>query len=108
MYIHFYPWYKRKSVIYKKIEIDIYDDVFVSALSKFMKDNMDISNIPEDLICIDYAKLSIYKYPTDAKTSESQKKTIEVFCIVKEIERDNIVYYEGWDPKSRGKSKVLP
>lgn len=103
-YLYFYNWYKKRDNLYTKIQIDIYDNHFISALSKFVKDNKDITNIPEDLICINHAKLSIYKYPKETKAlNVPERKAIVVFSIVKETKGDNIVYYEGWDPKSRGK-----
>lgn len=106
-YLYFYNWYKKRDNLYTKIQIDIYDNHFISALSKFIKDNKDITNIPEDLICIDHAKLSIYKYPKEAKALNlPERKAIVVFSIVKETKGDNIVYYEGWDPKSRGKNII--
>jgi hypothetical protein len=108
-YLHYYPWYKKRRFgPYKKIEIDIYDDVFVSTLSKYIKDNMDSSSIPEKLICIDHAKLSIYKYhaESDIKVTQNVIKPIAVFCLVKEINDDAVVYYEGWDPETRGE-KIL-
>ena len=68
---------------------------------------MKISNIPEKLICIDHAKLSLYNFPADFKVLDThKKKSIAVFCLVKEYEMDNIVYYDGWDPQSRGKKIV--
>lgn len=102
-HLHFYNWYKRRKVTYKKFKIDIYDEAFISNLNKYFNDGMDISCIPENIICIHLAKLFVYKHPTEIYTKTTNKiRAIAVFCIVKENNNDNIEYYEGWDPKSRG------
>ena len=98
---HYYDWMKRKQVLYKKIRIEIYDESFISAIKKYMNGN-DISKIPDRLICIDLAKLSIYKLPVVNNIKDEEVNTIAVFCIVKEIYDDKIVYYAGWDPITRG------
>lgn len=99
--LHYYEWMKRKQDLYKKIQIEIYDEAFISAIKKYINGN-DISNIPDRLICIDLAKLSIYKLPVADNTKETTVNAIVVFCIVKEINDDKIVYYAGWDPITRG------
>jgi hypothetical protein len=104
-YFYFYNWYKKRDNLYKKIQIDIYDDVFISTLNRYIKDNMDISIIPEHLICINLAKLFICKYPEKTDIGDVQK-AIAVLCIVKEANGDDIVYYEGWDPQTRVKKIV--
>lgn len=103
-YLNFYNWYKRRDNLYEKIQIDIYDDVFISTLNRYIKDNMDISNIPENLICINLAKLFMCRYPEKTDIGGVQK--IVVLCIVKETNGDDVVYYEGWDPQTRVK-KIL-
>jgi hypothetical protein len=106
--LHYYDWMKRKQVLYKKMRIEIYDESFISAIKKYMNGN-DISKIPDRLICIDLAKLSIYKLPVENNTKDEKLNTIVVFCIVKEIYDDKIVYYAGWDPITRGEriAKIL-
>ena len=104
-YLHFYNWFKKRDNLYNKIQIDIYDDAFISTLSKYINvgediSRADLSRIPEDLICVNLAKLFICKYSGKTDIGGVQK-ALAVLCIVKEIKDNNIVYYEGWDPQTR-------
>jgi hypothetical protein len=58
-----------------------------------------ISRIPENLLCINLAKLSIFRLPSGKKVENCN--TLAVFCIVKEIKDNNVIYYEGWNPRAR-------
>ncbi len=100
-YFHFYKWYKkRRKLTYTKIRIDIYDASFISCIERYLQGSMDINKIPEDLLCINLAKLSIIRLPKPLRIKD--KNAIAVFCLVKEINENNIIYYEGWDPQRRG------
>lgn len=103
-YLHFYKWYKRRQMTYMKIKIDIYDKSFISGIEYFLQGSMDISKIPEDLLCINRAKLSIIKLPTPLKVKSPN--AVAVFCLAKEYNENNITYYEGWDPQSRGQEAI--
>ena len=102
--IHFYKWYKRRMLTYMKIRIDIYDASFISCIERYLQGSMNISKIPEDLLCINLAKLSIIRLPNSLKVRE--KNTLAVFCLVKEVNENNIIYYEGWDPQRRGQDII--
>lgn len=102
--LHFYKWYKRRDVMYEKIRIDIYDASFMSCIERYLQGSMNISKIPEDLLCINLAKLSIIRLPNSLKVRE--KNTLAVFCLVKEVNENNIIYYEGWDPRQRGQEII--
>jgi len=103
-YLHFYKWYKRRKLTYMKIRIDIYDDSFISCIERYLQGSMDISKIPENLLCINLAKLSIIRLPNPLKVKD--KNTIAAFCLVKEVNENNIIYYEGWDPLQRGQDII--
>jgi hypothetical protein len=99
-YLHFYKWYKRRDRLYEKIEIDIYDGSFISCIEPYLQGSKDTSKIPEDLLCINLAKLSVIRLPESLKVKGNN--AIAVFCLVKEVSDNNIIYFEGWDPQQRG------
>ena len=103
-YLHFYNWYKSRKLTYMKIMIDIYDGSFISCIERYLQGSMDISKIPEDLLCINLAKLSIIRLPKPLNVKN--KNAIAVFCLVKEVSENCIIYYEGWDPQLRGKEII--
>lgn len=103
-YLHFYKWYKRRKLTYMKIRIDIYDASFISCIERYLQGSMNISKIPEDLLCINLAKLSIIRLPNSLKARE--KNALAVFCLVKEVSENNIIYYEGWNPQQRGQEII--
>lgn len=89
---------------YMKNRIDIYDESFISCIERYLQSSMDISKIPEDLLSINLAKLSIIRLPNPLKIKDHN--AIVVFSIVKEVNENNIIYYEGWDPQHRGQDIV--
>lgn len=103
-YLHFYKWHKRRDVMYEKIKIDIYDNTFISSIERYLQGSMDINKIPEALLCINLAKLSIIRLPKPLRVKD--KNAIAVFCLVKEVNENNIIYYEGWDPQRRGQDII--
>lgn len=98
-YLHFYKWYKSRKFTYMKIKIDIFDGSFISCIERYLQGSMDISKIPEDVLCINLAKLSIIRLPKPLKVRD--KNALAVLCLVKEVSGNNIIYYEGWDPQQR-------
>lgn len=103
-YLHFYKWYKRGMRSYMRNRIDIYDESFISCIERYLQSSVDISKIPEDLLSINLAKLSIIRLPNPFKIKDHN--AIVVFSIVKEVNENNIIYYEGWDPQHRGQDIV--
>ena len=103
-YLHFYKWFKSRKLTYMKIKIDIYDDSFISCIERYLQGSMDISKIPEDVLCINLAKLSIIRLPKPQKVNNNN--ALAVFCLIKEVNENNIIYYEGWDPQLRGKEII--
>jgi hypothetical protein len=103
-FLHFYKWYKSRNVTYMKIKIDIYDGSFISSIERYLQGSMDISKIPEDLLCINIAKLTVFRLPKLLKGRDNN--ALAVFCLVKDADKNNIIYYEGWDPQLRGKEII--
>ena len=103
-YLHFYKWYKKRGNPYRKIKIDIYDGSFISNIERYWQGGMDISRIPENLLCIKLAKLSISRL--NLKKKIKGYNALAVFCIAKEIRDNTIIYYDGWDSRTR-KENIL-
>ena len=109
-YLRLYKWYKKRSFPYEPKELKIYDSQFISSLQRFRVGNeFRVKEIPEELLCIEYAKMYFYKFPmtlygNDDIDNIAGKATssINVFGIAKEVEGDSVVFYEGWDPQKRG------
>ena len=103
--LNFYKWYKRRDNMHSiMMTIDIYDDSFISGIERYLQGTMDVNRIPESLLCINLAKLSVFKLPSEIK--EKDYNAFAVFCIAKEVNGNNIIYYDGWDPKTR-KEEIL-
>jgi HKD family nuclease len=103
-YFHFYKWYKRRGIMYKKIRIDVYDGSFISSIERYLQGSMDFRKIPENILCINLAKLFILRIPSGFKVKNYN--ALAVFCIAKDANENNIIYYEGWDPQKR-KEQIL-
>ena len=103
-YLHFYKWYISRKLTYMKIKIDIYDSSFISCIERYLQGSMDISKIPEDLLCINLAKLSIIRLPKPTKVKDNN--ALALLFLVKEVNENNIIYYEGWDPQQRGQEII--
>ncbi len=106
----------RNDLISKGLELCIYDKEFVATVNSIIGTkpltcfNKDI--IPDSLLRINLAKMFYYPFPSPM-FNKSQPRTwknstpraisaISVFGIVKEIDGDNVTFYEGWNPNERG------
>lgn len=69
-------------------------------------------SIPDSVLRIDLAKMFYYQFPSPM-FNKSQPRTwknsmprtisaINLLGIVKEIDGNRVVFYDGWDPKIRG------
>lgn len=56
--------------MYEKIKIDIYDNTFISNIKRYLQGSIDIRKIPEDLLCVNLAKLSIIRLPKPLKAKD--------------------------------------
>ena len=95
--------------------LDIYDERFILTIKRFSKtktSHLEFQDIPEKLLCIEHAKLFFYPFPSPMY-NKSQPRTwrnatprsipaINLLGIAKEVDGDNVVFYEGWDPQERG------
>jgi len=99
------------------LKLKVYDSDFISTIKKILngRDITDqtIEEIPDKVLCIEYAKMFFYPF-TIPKSNKLNSKTfrnnmnrkipgIDVLGIAKDINNENVTFYEGWDPQERGK-----
>lgn len=105
----------RQDIFAGGFRLEVYDKQFVETIRKF--DNKEqgykwYRDIPENILCIEDAKMFFYKFPTPL-FNNSEPRTwgnkeerlisgINVFGIAKEVNEDGIVFYKGWNPQERG------
>lgn len=82
---------------------------FASLNGGTMHHKYRVKEIPEELLCIKYAKMYFYKFPMTSYGNNDIEgiagkatSSINVFGIAKEIDGDCVVFYEGWNPQKRG------
>lgn len=91
-------------------ELDIYDEEFVAVMKMFnigtdwRKNRKFRKEIPKEILLIENAKVFFYKFPYPMFNKKRNKTipAINLFGIVKSVDGDNIIFYEGWEPKERG------
>ena len=103
----------------KGLNLEIYDEQFISDIKNVLGFNtLSITNwksIPDRMhrmLRIDLAIMFYYQFPTPMFNKKQQRSwknsmprkipAINVFGIVKKINGDNVIFYEGWDPQKRG------
>lgn len=99
------------------LKLNIYDRDFIDSI-KYILGTKPLglrtrSIIPDYMLRIDKAKLFFYKFSspmfnksqprTWRNTMPRTISTINVFGIVKEVDGDNVVFFDGWNPQERGK-----
>ena len=96
--------------------IIVYDKEFIKTIKEFLGANtlsyVTNSFIPDCMLQIEKAQMFFYKFPSPMfnKTQPRRWKNtmprtisaINLFGIVKYVEGENVVFYEGWDPQKRG------
>lgn len=111
---------EKDDIISKGLNLNIYDADFVDTIKKVLGTKQlsydSRSIIPDSMLRIDMAKMFFYQFPT-SMFNKSQPRiwknsmprtisAINLLGIVKEINGDNVVFYEGWDPQKRGEKIV--
>lgn len=106
----------RNEIMAKGLNLIIYDEQFVIDIKKILcSKTLSMTtrkSIPDSMLRIDLAKMFYYKFPT-LMFNKSQPRTwknnlprsisaINLLGIVKEVDGNNIVLYEGWEPQKRG------
>lgn len=107
----------RQIMIGRGLDLKVYDEKFVDVIKEFDNKTQGYNwykDIPENLLCIEYAKIFFHKFPTPLYNN-SQDKTwrngtsrlldgIDIFGIAKKVDGNNIVFYDGWNPQERGEN----
>lgn len=98
------------------LNLKIYDEGFIGAIKHFLGDKVlswkTQQDIPDSLLKINMAQMFFYEFRTPMY-NKSQPETnpnrtprlrrgINLFGIVKDVINNKIIFYEGWDPKTRG------
>jgi len=105
----------RNDIFAKGLKLKIYDEKFIADIKKFVCPKTFSSSkkcIPDDILIIDLAKMFYYQFSspmfnkslpeTHKNNMPRMRLAINLFGIVKEINGDKVVFYEGWDPQKRG------
>jgi hypothetical protein len=98
----------------KGLKLKIHDYEFVNVIRKYWGEKTydDYELIPKDILTIENAKLFYYQFPSpmfNKRQPRTRKNTmprtisaINLFGIVKEVNGDSNIFFDGWDPKKRG------
>ena len=107
-------YYSREDIGSEGLKLRIYDQEFIKVIRSYWKgkDQGDYEDIPSKVLIVEGAKMYFYKFPSPI-FNKSQPRTwkntrprtisaINLLGIAKEIDGDNVLFYDGWDPKIRG------
>lgn len=105
----------RNDIFVNGPNLSIYDEQFITDIKKILcsKTLSMATNhlIPNKMLRINFAKMFYFQFPTpmfnksQPRTKNNMPRTISainLWGIVKEVNGDNVVFYEGWDPHKRG------
>lgn len=100
----------------KRLNLNIYDEEYIATVKRLLGGySLSFATtkfLPDNMLRIDYAKMFFYQFPSPM-FNKSQPRTwkntmprtisaINLLGIVKEVNGDDIVFYNGWEPKARG------
>lgn len=102
------------------LNLNIYDEVFIADIKRVLcAKSLSLGTrkyIPDSMLRIDMAKMFFYQFPspmfnksqprTCKNTMPRTRLAINLLGIVKDVDGDNVVFYEGWDPQKRGEKIV--
>ena len=107
-------YYSKDDIWSEGLKLRISDQEFIKVIRLYWngKDKGDYKDIPTKVLIIEKAKLFFYKFPSPM-FNKSQPRTwkstlpktisaINLFGIVKEVDGDDVMFYEGWNPQKRG------
>lgn len=98
------------------LELKIYDKEYIAAIKKVLgSETLSYTtrkNIPDYMLRINRAKMFYYQFPSPMYNKKQERMWknytqrtiagINLFGIVKEVNDDKVVFYDGWDPQKRG------
>ena len=107
-------YYSKDDIWSKGLKLRIFDQEFIKVIRLYWKgkDQGDYGDIPSKVLIVEGAKMYFYKFPspmfnksqpgTWKNTMPRTISAINLLGIVKEVDGDNVVFYEGWNPQKRG------
>lgn len=110
----------RNDVYKNGLYLPIYDEEFIAAINIVLCSKPlsieTMKYIPDNMLRIDMAKMFYHRFPTPMFNQSQPRKwkggmpriisAINLWGIVKEVNGDNVVFYEGWNPQKRGEKIV--
>lgn len=102
----------------KGLKLRVYDSEFINVIRLYWgtKKYDDYELIPAKLLTIERAKMYFYQFPspmfnksqprTCKNTMPRTRLAINLLGIVKEINDDHEIFYEGWNPQKKGERIV--
>lgn len=110
----------RNDVCKNGLYLPIYDEEFIAAIKKVLCSKPlsieTMKYIPDNMLRIDMAKMFFHRFSTPMFNRSQPRKwkggmpriisAINLWGIVKEVNVNNVVFYEGWDPQERGEKIV--
>ena len=111
------PYSSKSNQSVPGLDLKIYNELFILTIKRFIRKDRPLylmyNDIPENLLCIENAKMFFYQFPSQMYNISQPKLSengmprlrggINLFGIAKEIRNNAIDFYEGWDPEKRGK-----
>lgn len=107
-------YYSKDDIWSKGLKLRISDQEFIKVIRSYWngKDQGDYEDIPTKVLIVEDAKMYFYKFPSPM-FNKSQPKTwknamprtisaINLLGIAKESDGDDLLFYDGWNPKIRG------
>lgn len=100
----------------KRLNLYIYDEEYIATVKRLLGGySLSFATnkfLPDSMLRIDYAKMFFYQFPSPMFNKSQPRiwkntmprtiSAINLLGIVKEVNGDDIVFYNGWDPKTRG------
>lgn len=110
----------RNDVCKNGLYLPIYDEEFIASINKVLCSKPlsieTMKYIPDNMLRIDMAKMFFHRFPTPMFNRSQPRKwkggmpriisAINLWGIVEEVNVNNVVFYEGWDPQERGEKIV--
>jgi len=107
-------YYSKDDIWSKGLKLRISDQEFIKVIRLYWngRDQGDYEDIPSKVLIVEDAKMYFYKFPSPM-FNKSQPKTwknamprtisaINLLGIAKESDGDDLLFYDGWNPKIRG------
>ena len=107
-------YYSKDDIWSKGLKLRISDQEFIKVIRLYWngRDQGDYEDIPSKVLIVEGAKMYFYKFPlpmfnkSQPNTMPRTISAINLLGIVKDIDDDGVVFYNGWNPQKRGEKIV--